>query len=200
MDQRTNDDWLSGLRARDDEVLRALFRFLARGLRRSLGARGDVDDAFCEDIAQEASLRVIERLDSFEGRSRVTTWAMSVAVRIALTELRRRRHRDVSFDELVADGALVSDDERERPEVGESLDRHRIVEALRAVVERSLTERQRLAIRAELEGVPMCEIARHLGSNRNAIYKLTHDARKKLAKGLEEAGYDAARIRDVFRF
>ena len=39
--------------------------------------------------------------------------------------------------------------------------------------------------------MPQGEIADQLGSNRNAIYKLTHDARKKLKKSLEEAGYTA---------
>ena len=32
------------------------------------------------------------------------------------------------------------------------------------------------------------EIARQLGSNRNAVYKLTHDARRKLRTHLTECG------------
>ena len=40
-------------------------------------------------------------------------------------------------------------------------------------------------------GMPLAEIGRRMGSNRNAIYKLTHDARKRLKQGLEAAGYDA---------
>ena len=39
--------------------------------------------------------------------------------------------------------------------------------------------------------MPQDEIARQLGSNRNAVYKLTHDARRKLRAGLESAGFDA---------
>ena len=46
--------------------------------------------------------------------------------------------------------------------------------------------------------MPQDEIARHLGSNRNAIYKLTHDARKRLKRGLELAGYGAEDIREAF--
>ena len=46
--------------------------------------------------------------------------------------------------------------------------------------------------------MPQDEIARHLGSNRNAIYKLTHDARKNLKKGLEAAGYTAEDVLATF--
>jgi RNA polymerase sigma-70 factor (ECF subfamily) len=46
--------------------------------------------------------------------------------------------------------------------------------------------------------MPQDEIARQLGSNRNAIYKLTHDARKRLKRGLEAAGYAAADIQAAF--
>jgi RNA polymerase sigma factor (sigma-70 family) len=42
------------------------------------------------------------------------------------------------------------------------------------------------------------EIARHLGSNRNALYKLTHDARKRLKRGLEAAGFTAEDIGAAF--
>ena len=46
--------------------------------------------------------------------------------------------------------------------------------------------------------MPQDEIARHVGSNRNAVYKLTHDARKRLKQGLEAAGYTAEDIRTAF--
>ena len=43
--------------------------------------------------------------------------------------------------------------------------------------------------------MPQEEIGRHLGITRNAVYKLGHDARKKLKHGLEASGFDAAEIR-----
>ena len=42
------------------------------------------------------------------------------------------------------------------------------------------------------------EIGRRMGSNRNAIYKLTHGARKRLRKALESAGYEAADVGSAF--
>ena len=48
------------------------------------------------------------------------------------------------------------------------------------IIRSELTEKQRTALLAELKGMPQDEIAKHLGSNRNALYKLTHDARRRL--------------------
>ena len=59
------------------------------------------------------------------------------------------------------------------------------------IIDSQLTEKQRTALLSEIKGMPQDEIARHLGSNRNAVYKLTHDARKKLKQGLEAAGFTA---------
>jgi RNA polymerase sigma-70 factor (ECF subfamily) len=46
--------------------------------------------------------------------------------------------------------------------------------------------------------MPQDEIARHLGSNRNAVYTLTHDARKRLRQGLEATGFTAEDLGAAF--
>jgi RNA polymerase sigma-70 factor (ECF subfamily) len=56
---------------------------------------------------------------------------------------------------------------------------------LHELVTNILTEKQRMAILAELNGVPLEEIAVKLGNNLNATYKLLHDARKRLKAALE---------------
>jgi len=65
------------------------------------------------------------------------------------------------------------------------------MDALRHAIATQLSERQRVAILAELRGVPTVEIAERLGSNQNALYKLTHDARKKLRTALVADGFTA---------
>src|SRR5262249_34019534 len=59
---------------------------------------------------------------------------------------------------------------------------------LREVIEHDLTEKQRQVLSAELSGVPHAEIATRLGMNRNALYKLGHDARRRVKARLEAAG------------
>ena len=54
------------------------------------------------------------------------------------------------------------------------------------------------ALLAELGGMPQEEIGRRMGSNRNAVYKLTYDARRRLKRGLEAKGYTDSDVRGVF--
>ena len=47
--------------------------------------------ALAEEVTQEALLKILDNLHTFEGRSQFTTWAHKIAVNIALSKLRRRR-------------------------------------------------------------------------------------------------------------
>jgi RNA polymerase sigma-70 factor (ECF subfamily) len=46
--------------------------------------------------------------------------------------------------------------------------------------------------------MPQEEIAAQLGTNRNAVYKLCHDARRALQRSLAQAGYTADSVRWAF--
>lgn len=169
---------------------------LMRGLRKALAGRSGVDDAFLEDTVQDSLVRILDRLDQFEGRSRFLTWATSIVIRTAMTELRRRRWKDVSLDGAVLLDFAPRTTAAER--VGAKLERRAILDKLHELIQNELSDKQRRALVAELQGMPQEEIARHLGSNRNAVYKLTHDARKRLKRALEAAGYEAADVYAAF--
>ena len=199
---RDNETWrthLGGTGPDQQAALSDLREALLRGLRRALSHRAGAGDELLEDVVQDALVRILQRLPQFEGRSRFLTWAMSVAIRVAMSELRRRRWKDVSLDEVIA-GADVAparaiDDE---PSPDARWEREAILAAMHELIRNGLTTKQREALLAELRGMPQDEIARHLGSNRNAIYKLTHDARKRLKRGLEAAGFTAEDIGAAF--
>ena len=179
--------------AAHEQALSDLRAYLIRGLSRALGGRGGVDENFVEDAAQETLLKVLDRLTQFQGRSRFTTWVMSIAVRVAYTELRRRCWKDVSLESVVDEvGALETG-----PDEG-ATDRAAVVSEMYRVIREDLTAKQREALLAELAGMPQEEIGRRTGSNRNAVYKLTHDARRRLKRGLEAKGYTGQDVRGVF--
>lgn len=187
--ERDNQCWVDDLRAGGplrEAALADLRGVLAVGLRAALKARPDFLDSTLDDILQDSLLRVLAALDQFAGRSRFVTWATAVAVRVGLGELRRRKWRDVSLEALVADSQFeppaAEDDAPERRELVEAMDR---------VIQTELTDRQRTVLLAEMRGMAQDEIARQMGTNRNALYKLSHDARQRLKRGLEEAGFDA---------
>ena len=189
----SNDSWLQRLTAPgavQDEALETLRDLLISRLRKTFLGRTGIDEPLLEDMAQEALLKTLRNLDQFQGKSRFTTWATAIAVRVTLTELRRRHWKDVSLEHILDDtrsGGWASADTRTGPE-GEVEQRALVAEMYR-IINTELTEKQRTALLAELMGMPLEEIGRRLESNRNAMYKLTHDARKRLKQGLEAAGY-----------
>jgi RNA polymerase sigma-70 factor (ECF subfamily) len=197
--ERTNEDWLHSLggTAADEPAVADLREVLRRGLRRALAGRAAADDGFVEDMAQEGVLKVLAGLATFRGDSRFTTWAVTVAVRVAFTDLRRARWRNVSLDQLVEDAPARLP--AAPPAVDPSRDaREAVLAEMHRVLEGGLTDRQRQALVAELRGMPQAEIAIQMGLTRNALYKLTHDARQKLKHGLEAAGVGGDEVREAF--
>jgi len=195
MATRTNESWLADLRAEGEtrsmalEDLRAVIqKGLPYALSRWLSPDLPQFNSLVEEVTQETLLRVLDQLDSFEGRSQFTTWVHKIAVRIALTELRRKRWRDSSLDELTENedappppGLLAS------PQAGPetSAERADMLVRVRRIIDEELTERQREAlILLGVKDMPMEDAARKLKTNRNALYKLLHDARVRLKSRL----------------
>jgi RNA polymerase sigma-70 factor, ECF subfamily len=206
---RDNDAWLGDLHAggerRDAALadLRALLiRALPQGLSRLLSPRNPEFESFVEDTVQETLMRTLAGLDSFEGRSQFTTWTYKIAVRAALNELRRRRWRDVSLEGLEGDESEVGASHQfaspaPNPEI--AVERADILERVQQFMAEELTERQRAAMYAiNMQGVPMEEVARRMGTNRNALYKLLHDGRLRLKHRLEREGLPPKELLEMF--
>jgi RNA polymerase sigma-70 factor (ECF subfamily) len=199
----TEINWPAALRATDSgeqaAAVRALRELLQNGLRVALSARGDVSEAHLEDFAQEGLLKVLDRLDQFQGRSKFTTWAQAISLNVAFSELRRKRWHDVSLDALMADGDRMADPAMMADDVlGGDEDRKRLVAALRNAIEKELTPKQRAAILGDLREMPFDQIVEMLGTSRGAGYKILHDARRALKQRLHEAGVTGADIQNAF--
>lgn len=215
--ERSNEQWLETLAATDTAsqaaALDDLQQYLQRGIfyylsreRSDLSNYGIQDlSQMAEDFAQDATLRILENLDTFRGDSRFTTWAMKIGTRTAISELRRARYKDFSLDQITADGELMigldrSDAQQKRPITPEkATEQHDVMRIVGEALNEALTERQRTALEAViLEGIPMDIVAEQLGTNRNALYKLLHDARKKLRSHLESQGVALDYILNIF--
>jgi RNA polymerase sigma-70 factor (ECF subfamily) len=181
------------------ETIEQLRLFVHRAIRRSIGGRRESDFAFIEDVTQEATLRLLKCLDTFRGDCQFTTWATTVAVRVAFTELRHRRWKEVSLDQLLSRDGENAGSRYEpvtNPEVAaNNQQREQLVASLQEVMQRVLSQRQLTAINAELAGIPIHQLAEKLQTNPNALYKLLHDARKKLKQGLADMGISEQDVR-----
>ena len=200
MTDRTNEEWIADLKADGDQkeaALADLRAAIATGLPYALSNYLTPDnpqfESLAEEVTQDTLLRVLDHLDSFEGRSRFTTWVQKIAVRIALTELRRRRWRDFSLDSLVEENeegvsfpSLMIDPAPNPDALTQQSD---MLQRIGRLINEELTEKQRQALVATaIEGVPLEEVARRMDMKRNALYKLLHDARLRLKKRLANEG------------
>jgi RNA polymerase sigma-70 factor (ECF subfamily) len=202
---RTNHEWITDLQGPEqDAALSDLRALLLRGLRAALYTHiHDGLDSILEDFVQEALIKILNNIDTFRGESRFTTWAQKIAVNVAFTELRRRRWQNVSLQDMIDRydsndfTPAILTDPGFSPEKRATL--RIIMETINTLIEEELTDKQREAIQAViLGGVPLEEVARRMDTNRNALYKLLHDARKRLKQHLLNTGISAEEVLAIF--
>jgi RNA polymerase sigma-70 factor (ECF subfamily) len=67
------------------------------------------------------------------------------------------------------------------------------------VIQQDLTDNQRrILLLMVFREVPMDEVVQQLNTNRNAIYKNLHDARRKLKSGLQARGFEVGEMLSLF--
>ena len=192
------EEWHLDLRAEGasrEEAVAQLHGLLLRAARFEVFRRRDsipqlsaVElDELAQDAADDAALSVLRRLDDFRGESSFRTWAYKFALLEAAVKVRRRawRDREVTLEpehwESLAHAGPGPDDDAESAA---------LLEAVREGIRTALTPRQRQVLVATvLEGVPIDVLAERLGSNRNALYKMLHDARGRLREHVAAAGF-----------
>ncbi len=185
-------DWVAALSIPgplQERALVELHALLLRAARRQVQRMGlratHVAEELANQAADEALMTLLGKLHTFEGRSRFTTWAYKFAVLQAATAVRTLawQDREIHLDglDLVPDG---------RPGPGHYAEAVDLAQALRAAVDTELTSHQRRIVIALLvDEVPIDVLAQRLGTNRNALYKALHDARKRLRAHLRETGF-----------
>lgn len=211
---RTNAEWLNDLRSNDaarTNALEDLRAYLVRAaviyLERRWNQITNLDrvelEQLAQDLAQEALIDILKKLDSFRGESRFTTWAYKFVINETGEELRRRRWRDVSLDAATRSEDLPSLDELlaspDAPDPEKTLLREQVWETVRRAIANALTERQRTAVLGLLvNDAPVEEMARQLETTPNNVYKILHDARIKLKRCLLEEGISAEYAATLF--
>ena len=190
-------DWLQSLRAKDatgQEAIARLHALLLRAARFEVARRrptlphlrGDEPEDIATEAADDALMSVLRRLDDFRGASRFTTWAYKFALLEAAVKLRKRawQGREVPLEPegwgAFSSAGLEPDAEAEQSE---------LLETLQSAIAEVLTPHQRRVLVAlALNGVPLDVLAERLNTNRGALYKTLHDARRKLRTHLQERG------------
>jgi RNA polymerase sigma-70 factor, ECF subfamily len=190
-------EWLRCLRADDatrQEAVGRLHAVLMRAARFEVARRrptlphlrGDDLEDIATEAADDALMSVLRRLDDFRGASRFTTWAYKFALLEAAVKLRKRswQGRELPVEpeawEAFSSSGLDPDAEAEQRE---------LLGAVRRAISEVLTPHQRnVLVALAVNGVPIDVLAERLNTNRGALYKTLHDARRKLRAHLHERG------------
>ena len=150
--------------------------------------RGSDHDDLAHQSADDALVALLGKLGEFRGESRFTTWAYKFALLEAGVKVRRRawQGREIPLEDegwaVLADAGSPA----ERPAEDAEL-----FGAIREEIDRALSPRQReVLVAVALNGVPIDVLAERLGSNRGALYKSLHDARRKLRAALAARGFE----------
>ncbi|HFC12616.1 MAG TPA: RNA polymerase sigma factor, partial [Anaerolineae bacterium] len=170
------------------------------GLDNQVNTSGPEFQPLAEDFTQEALLKILANLDAFRGKSKFTTWAHKIAVRVALTELRRKRWKDRSYEDMTSDDTpytfAPTSNDATPDQLAEQSD---LVKKVLRVIDEELTPKQRMAMHLiPIGGLPIDVAADKMGMKRNALYKLMHDARLRLKKRLLEEGLSPETILGSF--
>lgn len=137
-----------------------------------------------EDIAQEAFVRALTHLDRFDGQHRFSTWLFTIARRLLLNELSRRRAAtpgDAVLDTIATRPSIVArvgspqSDEAER-------------EGLRqAMLHLSVEQREAVVLFHQLDW-PIAVVAAHMELPIGTVKSHLHRGRQRLREILESMG------------
>ncbi len=134
-------------------------------------------------------MAIRSKFRSFRGDSKFTTWAYKFVMFEVSTKIGRHfwQHRHTAMD---ADGwERMPDLIAAAPD--QSTENREMFAALARAIQQDLTPLQhRVFVAVALNEVPMDAVARELGANRNSVYKVLFDARRKLRNSLQAAGYE----------
>ncbi len=155
---------------------------------------GDAGDA--EDLAQEVFLRIYRARKKYRARAKFSTWLFTIANRLALNALRRRRRKPAVPLAGSESGPLgprpaerLLHDPAERP--SQQMQKLELADAVRRALD-GLNERQRAAVLLHrFEDMSYAEIAQVMGLTPQAVKSLLNRARTNLRdalQGLVDAG------------
>ena len=137
---------------------------------------GNHDDA--NDVVQEAFVRAMRGLGSFDMRSDFFTWLYRVVINVALNQLRqRKRRRSVPLDQVALPAALQREAAQDP---GRALELKRMAAEIGAAMDELSESLRATLVLVVLEGMPYREAAEILECSEGTVAWRVHEARQRL--------------------
>jgi RNA polymerase sigma-70 factor (ECF subfamily) len=191
-------EWLGALAGsgpQREAALARLHEMLLRIAQRECRRRGPrlrITGPELEDLAYQAAadalVAITRKLGQFRGDSRFTTWAYKFVILEVSDKIGRHFWRNPGVPLDAEDWDKLPD--RFGLDPAREAEWRDLLAALRRAVDTELSSRQRqVFVAIVVNAVPLDALVIELGSNRNAIYKMMFDARRKLRAALAANGY-----------
>jgi len=178
-------------RAAERELHARLVRIALAEVRRraaSTPVTGQELDDVAHQAAGDAMLAILGKLDDFRGESRFVTWAYRFVILEVSSKLGRHYWRNPPVELDAGQWERLPD--RFGMDPAQHAESAGVLAEVRRIVEAEFTEHQRrVFVAIVVDGIPLDALAAELGLQRNAIYKVIFDARRKIRRGLVAKGY-----------
>ena len=136
-----------------------------------------------EDLAHDVFVVVHQRLHTFDGSSRMTTWLFGICLRVAANY--RRRQRRAPSEAAIR--AQASDDATIQAGADDMLARRQDAASAERVLAELSLEKRAVFIMFEIEGVSCQDIAELMGVPVGTIYSRLHATRKQIEEIVSRA-------------
>jgi RNA polymerase sigma-70 factor, ECF subfamily len=158
-------------------------RYQARAFGLAFGMTGQREQA--DDLTQEIFIRAYERISSFKGDAKFSTWFYRLALNHCLNHCRKERWRIRSFTTPGEQSAPLLVELRPSEEVHEALLRQEIQQQIKIALLSLKPDVRMLLVLKEIEGLSYEEIAEQLDCSTGTVASRLNRARSLLARKLE---------------
>ncbi len=148
----------------------------------ALRVLGNLDEA--DDAVQEACLKAVRSIASFDGRSQVSTWLHQIVTRCAIDRM-RRRSRDQRLGQSSTDGLLAGATVYTAEGPFEEAHRNELRLIVSTAVSALPDECREAFVLTQLDGYSYDEAAQIQGQPRGTIASRVHRAKKILLERLQ---------------
>ena len=144
-----------------------------------------------EEICQDAFLRAFSSLDSFSADYRFSTWLFTIAYRLCLNQIRRRKSvtGEINFNAMASNQPDVAE------RVAETEEARRLKDQIWSAVDKLSVPQRAAVLLFYREGLSCEAIAKTLGIPTATAKSHLHRARGRLRESLSETVQDFSQIK-----
>ncbi|MCL4708296.1 RNA polymerase sigma factor [bacterium] len=182
---------LAGCRAGQPQALAELVkRYQAAVLRVCISIVGSRD---VDDLVQEIFIKILQRLDRFEGRSALFTWIYEVTVNHCRDELRRRKRRRWFSLQALPQTVVENIPLDEKP-VTDRIENDELEQRLHREINKLKPKYRELIVLRDLEGLSYEEIAQVCQIDVKLVKSRLYEARRILAQNMRNFMEEAPHV------